>query len=565
MKRNWLISLVINIGIAAIILLVTDMVYETSDDFVIASRIVDGYAEVFFVNYYLCKILILLQNAIPSINIYVAAQLLGSLISFTCIYKLILDYSKNIYIKIIGALLILSFAFDHYCTIQFTKTSALMLIAGTMLLADGITKKKGLSQLIGGALVLYTGVAFRIDGLIVAIGFAGIYLLIWAVENIKSLKKDGYFEKTRLITYLLVVLVIAGCYGFQNLSNAANDSTEALKEYNEYNECRWTVVDYPVFDYYENNVAEYDKIGISENDLYLIDHWFLDYDGAASKENLKKIIEVDNADPRPAYSVKEAVRAFRKDSVKSIKKLGFTGVHILLLVLVALWMFAFLKPRHWIYIVLVGAAAISVHIALYYTQRPGYRAIYIADVASAMWLLYYMSVNYRKEESDANTSLLMKAASICVAILIAITFAPLKEQCIKQYNGIKGRTISSEMREFLSDNEDKFYTISAREKRQSESYLNPMEPPDTESDKNLIGTGSWGTMSPYLLSKMEKYNIRNPIKDLINNDKAFYIGNKNISRIKEYYNKWYGSEDKQVYLEEVSEIDGHKVWQIKSY
>ena len=56
-KYNLIKSLVINTAILIAVLVCTDMGYETNDDFAIASRIVDGYPEVFFVNWFLAFVL----------------------------------------------------------------------------------------------------------------------------------------------------------------------------------------------------------------------------------------------------------------------------------------------------------------------------------------------------------------------------------------------------------------------------------------------------------------------------------------------------------------------------
>lgn len=90
-KTNWLISLAVNAVILIAILMTTHMVYETNDDFAIASRIVDGYPETTFVNYYLCKIILLLQGMMPHMNAYVLFQIAASFIAFVCFYKIVLD------------------------------------------------------------------------------------------------------------------------------------------------------------------------------------------------------------------------------------------------------------------------------------------------------------------------------------------------------------------------------------------------------------------------------------------------------------------------------------------
>ena len=250
-RYNWLISAGINLVILIAVILCTHMVYETNDDYAIASRIADGYPEVNFVNYYLCRVLIRLQGLMPGINAYVAAQMFCSYVSFTCILKMIMDATDRRWVRIVAVLTIAAFSIDHYCTIQFTKTAALLIVAGLMILADSITRKRHAGYYIIGIMLLYIGVAFRIDGLIAAIGFTGLYLLKWLLENRRTVVKDGYFKPARLVLYVVLIALIGGCYGFEHMSYKANIASDELKTYKEYSILRSAVVDYPLYEYYE--------------------------------------------------------------------------------------------------------------------------------------------------------------------------------------------------------------------------------------------------------------------------------------------------------------------------
>ena len=64
--------------------------------------------------------------------------------------------------------------------------------------------------------------------------------------------------------------------------------------------------------------------------------------------------------------------------------------------------------------------------------------------------------------------------------------------------------------------------------------------------------------------RLSEFGVYNPIKDLIDNEKAFYVGNKNIKRLTEYYNKWYGTPETTIYMDQVDEIDGYKIWAVKT-
>ena len=561
--RNWLISAAVNILIMAAVLIGTHMVYETNDDYAIASRIVDGVAEVNFVNYYLCRILISLQQMLPQMNAYVLAQAGGSLLAFICIYKLILDASDRRWIRITSAMVIALFSIDHYCTLQFTKTAALLIVAGLMLLADSITVRRNVLYYLAGIILLYTGVAFRIDGLIAAIGFTGLYLLKWLIENRHTVREEGYFKPLKICIYIVLIACVAGCYGFEHMSYEANTATDELKTYKQYSILRSAYVDFPVFDNYDDSAAAYEAAGFSKNDLDLIDHWYFDYDGAASAENLEKILSIDSADERPAYTAGQAAKQFIKITKKSVLSLDFTGIHLIILCFLAVWMAISLHPRHWIYILAVGGLAACMYLALYYMQRPQYRALYIADIGAAMWLLYaFARAAGDKEEKGRAHSRPLAIVGVCTCLAVILLLAPAYRGCMKAYEKAEKKVMPAELAEYMAENDEIFFVCATQEKKSSAGYIKPWKAPDTYTERNCIGTGSWGTMSPYVLGKLAAYGLTNPIRDLIDNDKAYYVGNKRIGKLTEYYNKWYGGDGKTITMEKVTTKGGYDIWKV---
>ena len=104
--------------------------------------------------------------------------------------------------------------------------------------------------------------------------------------------------------------------------------------------------------------------------------------------------------------------------------------------------------------------------------------------------------------------------------------------------------------------------MSVSEKKYNPDYATPLLAPGRNGKNNVMGTGSWGTLSPYVLDKLQKYDMSNPIKELIDNDKAYYIGNKNIERLTEYYNKWYGGKDRKINLIRIDEAAGYGVYRV---
>ena len=569
-KYSLIKSLLINAVILAVVIISTHMLYETNDDYVIACRIVDGYPEVNFVNYYLCLILVRLQAVFTSVNAYVLFMICGSFASFTCILKLIMDRTSEKIIIIAAALIILVFSVDHYCTVQFTKTAVLMTIAALMLMMDSLACRKGAAAAAGlviSVILLYAGAALRIDGLPAAVGFAGIYLIYWLITNRKKLVPEGYLTGKRILLYIVLLGLVGGCYVFNNMSYRANTAGEALSAYKEYSQARSDVVDFGVYDNYKKNAEAYDAIGISENDLYMIDHWYFDYDGAASLDNLRKIKEIDAASrSHDSTSVVQASVNCLKSILRSVRRLGYRGIHIIILCIIALWMVLALKPRHWLYIIATGAFALCIYLALFYLERPAYRATYMADIGAAVWLMYTLAAGYESGRAEGKNprSKPLWVMGICTVLITAVLLVPLYVKCGESYKEVKGKPMTSGLADYLEDNQDSFFVFATKEKKSNRSYLTPWKAPDTEAEKNVIGTGSWGSMSPYLLDKLAAYGMKNPVKDLIDNDNAYYVGNKNIPRLTEYYNKWYGSDTSQISLVQIAKVDGYAVWKVVS-
>ena len=554
-KINWIISILINAAIAAAVLLFTHMSYETNDDFAISSRIVDGYPEVYFINYYLCLILTKLQNLMPSLNAFVVSQIAMSFVSFVCILKLVMDNCKERIVIIASVALILFFSIDHYSTIQFTKTAALITTAGALLLIDALIKSRNAFYYILGVLLFLAGSGLRIEGTIVPFGFAGIYAIAWMIENRGRLKI--FLSERKIAISLVMIVIIAGSVALQIASLWANNRTPELKEYTAYNSYRTAIVDYSRLDYYEDQKSEYEKAGFSDFDIKLIRSWIFDYDGAASTDNLKKIIEISDGADKEGMTVKTSAKQFLKETKKNVRKITPMGAQLIVLMLLGLWLILAGTWSSRLLVVLAAMATAAMHVMLYYVERPAYRAFYVPIICAAVFMIYALS-------ELGELPKWKKAPGIAIALIIAVLVLPVYKDSIKTFHKNEKRIMSDEFVERLKSDNDTFFVVGTMEKKTNPSYLTPWKAPDTSLDSNCMGGGSWGTKSPYILDKLSAYGIQNPIKDLIDNDNARYVGNKNVKNLTSYYNKWYGKDGRTIQLEQDGEIDGLKVWAVKS-
>ncbi len=471
-NNNLTKAIVINLVILICMLIFTDMAYETNDDFALATRIVDGDPNLRFVNWFLCAAMIGLQQIIGNLNAFVLVQVAASFACLTLVTKLMLDIDRSRLFNILTVFALAVFAVDQYATLQYTKTAALLAIGGMLVLTDAMINKRGAGYYIFAFLFIYIGAGFRVYGTVAAIGFAGLFLIWWVIHNRKKLIPEGYLTAKRLTLYIVLLCLLAGTFGLHAVSLAKTDSTEALKEYNIYNNLRGDVVDYPVYSDYKKNSEAYEAAGITENDLFMIDHWYLDYDGAASEQNLRTILDIHNSGREAAgESAADTVKSFVRGVTGDVRDMNAGGIHICLMVILAVLGLFFVRPRYWWYIFAVGIAVMLMYMMLYHTGRPAYRATYVADVGAVMWLLYF----FRRETLREKGAFLQEFAVVAAAVIIAAMQLPLVQENVSHCASVQNKIISQDLLKYVNEHDDVFFVCAKGINRSVPDYAEPMK------------------------------------------------------------------------------------------
>lgn len=553
----WVISLAVNLVILAAVLCSANVVYETNDDFAISQMILAGYPYVGFVNYYLCKLLIIIQCVLTKVNVFVLSQIAASFFAMTAILKLYLDRTDFFFELIPAVLTAAFFSFDHYSAIQFTKTAALLMTAGLLYVVDNYTHERRPVSFIMGAALFWLGVAYRQKGMFPALGYAACFMFVWWMFNGKSVFKRGKaLTETGLIILILVMLLSP--YGFDKLSDHKNVSTDELRFFREYQSERVLVTDYPLLDYYEENVEKYEEEDLSYNDLEMIDRWLFDYDGAASLDNLKAINEINRPYIQRTASLSDAFRRTLRKAANSVKDRDFNGMHIAIAAAIALYILLTKKPEAWLYVIGIAVLSIAVYTAIVFMQRPQYRALYVADESAVFWLFYtaIISENFRSGISRAAGGLILIACSALVIYLAPNALASLDAM----YDHNKAIIEAEDVTAYFASHKDSCFIEPTTTICQPASYATPLHlplQPDNHSD-----TGGWETLSPYKLSLLDRYGIKNPIKDLINAENIFFFGDSKKAVLTEYYNKWYCDEGEWIEFVKVDEINGNNIYSV---
>lgn len=556
--KNWIWALCINGVIAGAVLALTDMTYESGDDYAVSQYIVDGYPYASFVNYYLCRALIAVQSHVAQLNVYVIFLILISFLSFVYITKIVFDACGSMSVRIVLVSALVIYSFDHYCAIQFTKTAALVTTAGFIVLTDCVIKHRKIPSYAAALMLIYLGAAIRYGTFTAVLGTAAVSVMTWMLIEFAGHREEGWFDAKSLISTAVIIALVCGAFGIIKLSALKNTSTPELKLYEEYNLVRSNVLDYPTLEYYEDKKAEYDAIGLSENDVLMINNWRLDYDGAASLENLKKIDAIER--PQPDTKTK-AVRSIKKalgTVLYSVTGMSTAGIHIIALFVIAAGMVLTLRPKHWFYVLVTGAVTFGLYCLLYYRDRATYRVMYIADIDATLWLLYYWAVCAGKDPDSFRKKLAVVPAVLMI-VFTAASIGPLADHCRAKYDRAGSRLMEEATAAYLKEHSDKAFIWGTGERKRTDKYNRPWLAPD-DSDKNAFGTGGWDVMSPYTLDHMAEYGISNPIKDLIDNDNVRYIGNELTEPLAQYLTDWYAGEGEVIVMKKTDTVDGIAVW-----
>ena len=552
-KINWLYSVAINIAVLVFILAVTDIVYETNDDFAISQMIYDGYPYVRFVNYFMSQVIIFIQGFFPGVNMFMLVQMVLGFISFTVLVKIFLDRKDNSIELILAVMLVAYFSLDHYSSIQFTKTAAILMTAGLIWAVDNYTHERSVSVYIAAFIMYYSGVAFRERGMFPAIGYAGAYILVWWIFNHEEVfAKDRRKKEAGLVALILVILFIP--YGIDVASDNINAGTPELKYSREYQNERAWITDYPLMDF-EDSKEKYDAIGISENDIFMMDRWIFDYEGAATLENIKAINEINRPYVNESMSLVKAVKRTLREAIYSIVNRTFSGAHIVIALALAVYILCVNRRRTWWYILVFGAMTVAVYISIYYMQRPQYRALYLGEFSAVFWMMY---ASFIGEKTEKPAGIKTGAAILAAAILLMIW--PAKEMLDYRVSHNEGVTESQVILDYYDEHPDQFFVVTTTTMGMPASYRDPLSRPS--APVNASDTGGWDTLTPYKLGCLAKAGVYNPVKELIDDPHMIFVGDYMVPELTEYYNKWYCNEHETIDFVKIGEVDGQSLYNV---
>lgn len=547
---NLLISLFVNTFFFLLIVSIRGTNYELSDDWFFSANIANGHYDYTFCSYFIQVLSGVIQKFIYPINAFMLLQVVLGFVAMTTIGYIFLDTfdlkKGMLFILIIEGL----FAVNIYSLVTFTKTAAILMTAGGLIMLWAYHNKKHLGYWIFGIVLVVLGsfYRFKIFYSVLAIFFFFICgLLISKLEkfNIKSillLAKDVLSIKTVSIVLAMIILV----FSFNFISREIIYSDESMGFYEEYNSLRSSVVDYAVPNFEDEGVEEkFAEIGVSENDFQMMRLWYIDAQGSADVDTLKKFRELQETEGRPWY---KAILVMLYLEFMALVKFSSEGILILsFLILAAVVLIVYNKKST----LPVGALTLGIgalYSYLWISGRCNYRAVFSLWFAAIICLLYSIQFLQPKEKSeekslrfDVITKVFAVAFSLVFLLLsMNITIPKLTQKMDEDYPRLEEYINSSKNKTFALSRYAYLYVRNAT-KMDNIFILQENE----AFDKCVyFGTPYYG--HPRYNELLANKGIENLYTDIIDSDDIYFVdletlyGTRTIEMFTTYLNEQYG-------------------------
>ncbi len=524
--------------------------FETCDDFIMKMIASGSYTEgpdyhLIHINSVLGRLLVLLYKINGSFAWYDALHYAVTWLSLSTITYVLVNHFENRDLFVYLAVFAIGYSF--YTSVQFTKTVALPAVAGHLLIADSIEKKRKAPYYALGVILLLLSSMFRKQQFY-ACSFLCIPLYVgFFLDLIPHFNDRDRLTKVKrlIITGIAALILVTGA----SLIDKADYSSQEWKDYRTYNSVRGSLLDFGMPEY-QDNVELYDSIGMDENFYELMLRCnFYDSDVYDIEKAEKLITE------RERYIDFTYVFEFAYNFVSYFFSNKDILIHTMMLV-TALVLY-FLNPEKKTYLnvfLLMVFLLIDIFVCYHIRQMNFYARIEISFLSIAFFEILYFTI--RSEKKIPLLSVLM----ICLIVFITLNghwFKYLNYNC-GSYYAIEEQ--KKKIPEMISADKDHLYVYQTLDRFwNNETLFDDISYLDFE---NILSLGEWTTISPLVLSTMEKYGVTNPFKDIIDNEKIYLFIHKDdemLDRIMAHIQNYH---DKDAKLEKVKEIEDYIVYHV---
>lgn len=525
--------------------LMTTPYYETDDDNVMAAVTLGAFGKkdyhIVFANFILGKLIVILSNIVTSVNVYTLFQWIVLYVALGSLQYVLIENKGIITGYVLSSCLAMTFFFQSYHALQFTKTAGVATFAGLLLLVNYLehNKKSYVSALLGcGMMLIGSMYRFQAFGMVYVLCF--FYVLVLFVRHVQKKeiaivkKYIGYFGVTVIIAVLLF-----------SLDAIAYRQDVEWNNYLTYNNLRSELLDYG-FPVYEENVQLYEELGYTEMDYLNFTAWDFADTERFQVNQMRQLIH--SKEQRGAITeVTEKICDFFviEDNV-------FIHHPFFIMILLAFVYAVFTKNKDKILIwaTLIGAILTeSVFICLGRTQQAYINTLWIMVVT----VLLFVGDTYKSGVSKINPKKIPHILTMLILSFVAFIswFTERTEQKYMQNQNPDKEEVTQLI---YSDNEKFYFSKVGYGVR---TFTNIWEPVEVGCADNTSTLGDWLTGAPIVYEQWKKYEIENPYRALAEMENVCLVDEKTYYGKQQYILQNY-NENAKMHL--VKNIGGYKIW-----
>lgn len=572
------ISIAINVLFLLLILVFCDQKYETSDDFVMSTIMSGAYSNgepnphLIFINVIVGYILLPFYYWFPEISWYFVFQMALLLCAFILMTYLLIEKNGKAIGVMLTIMMLTLIGDDAYILVQFTKTAVVVSMCGALVFLWALFYERRICLVVLSGMLCLTGTLLRFKSIYII----GVFLLLLLFTEFWKLFRDSA-RKPRLkrTAYIMVCggILIGSSYICQFVDAEEYNKTDVYEQFRKFSSIRSSVVDSSDYGY-DAYREELEKIGVSENDYWLLRRWNFSDDEVFSEEILKKVGNIlDDYDAEKAVALGDIY-----EQMQSRKILNYPSVIACICLMIL--SFVFLKMR-WLGVGASIVIAILLEVYFFQTGRVVYRIEYSIFASAFLAGCFFGDKSFFRFEKNSNES---KKIAILISAALFLWETPLFAEN-SAYQGVtdEGRKAyldevfydswSYDARKYrrvvnkdkpecglikeIEENKDNFYFLDFRTTIQTLYYeWSPWETVNSHFYENSLYFGGVTSKFPGVDEIAAAHGIDNYFQDLVN-DNVYIVDNENVdARLKYLQEHYYPNARAELY----KEVSGYQIW-----
>ena len=521
--------------------IITTPFYETEDDNTMAGISLGLYGKREFHLVYMSTILGKLINTLSSVwnvvNWYTMLHYITVFCSFAIILFVLLE-GASVYRSLFICMLIgITFNFQFFHSLQFTKTAGVATLAGIVLLVKLIEgQNRNRVLYIAGAFLLVLGSMFRFEsyGMVLCTCFLWVLNIFLRHIRNKRFQTVGKY----LIWFGVPILLSLILY----VTDFSVYQTKEWKEYRIYNDLRSELLDFG-FPKGEESEALYATLPLKEVDYINYSTWDIADPERLTTDIMQKL--VDGKD--------------EQRYITNIKEFAGGGFLVLFdmpfMALVAVGGIAFLcyKKRNMLSLGAIVAGVLA--IGSFFVIIGRFKLAY-TNAILALTVIVLMCYTSREHEFVTNKKWLKVILLMlgCVASLF-VAYKWFMQGINVKYEQNQNPDRDEVTSLIYADKENFYFTKVGYGIETFSDIWKPVEEGEGENSATL---GDWLMMSPIVFEQWGEYDISNPYRALAERDDVYLIDGRTSYWKHQYIISNYNSNAKMIALRN---IGGYRIWE----